>query len=103
MSFINRGVLQRQREASRPEPTPKTATPPSIAHPYRSLPPGKQWRAHDGKQAQARRRRQMQRQREKAAKKEFGSTAVQGVMVDFGPGVPVELHGALLLDFNTKE
>lgn len=90
MAFINRAVLQRVHEASKPVLTPKTSTPSAIQHPHRALPPGKQWVAHEKPNGQAaqRRLRQQKRLELKRLKKEFGITCVSGREGD-----------ALILDF----
>jgi hypothetical protein len=91
VSFINRGVLQRVLDAGKKEPVQSSTIVSSIAHPHRSLPPGKQWVSHDkpGGQAARRRLRQQAALQAKKMKREYGSSAVSG-MTD---------EGALLLDF----
>lgn len=90
MSFVNRGVLNRVREASKkPSAPPSTTAVPMIKHPHCALEPGKTWLPHDGKRARERRLRQQRQLELKRLRKKFGSSVVSGV----GP------DGALHLDF----
>jgi len=73
-------------------PPHPTAVVGLIAHPHRSLPPGQQYRAHDGRQARARRLRQQARLEAKRLRKQYGSSAVEGRNEE----------GALLLDFSSQ-
>lgn len=90
MSFINRAVLRRQREATKKDGPEATSITSSIAHPYRALPPGKTWIGHCGKQAAARFLRQQRAKEAKQLRKKYGSSVVQGVDPE---------SGGLLLDF----
>jgi hypothetical protein len=64
---------------------PPTAIEPLIAHPHRSLPPGKQYLAHDGNGARARRLRQQRALEAKRLRKQAPANPDTDVAMPQGP------------------